>query len=236
MSTSPRAPEFEPRLVEAAVLEAIQGHAREGEFHRERGAAYDVVDPERREAAFAAIHARWFAKVALDRPFHDALAEQPAVARACARWLVAAARAARDEVADLLVGPDTGPTLLIRVRPATVAAPGQLIPLLRRELLHVADMIDAAFGYEAALPREIAGGPRAHAVRDRYRVLWNSYVDGRLLRRGLLPATVREERIAEFNRAFPRLGTRTVAAFEEFFDGRRGTHAALLAFACGEEP
>jgi hypothetical protein len=234
MSTVRLEPEFEPRLVETSVLEAMRGHAREHEFHVERDAVYDVVDPERREAAFTALHGRWFARAALDRPFHAALAEQPAVSRACARWLVGGARAARDEAADLLVGPDTGRTLLVRVHPRTVAAPASLLRFLRRELLHVADMVDAAFGYEAALPLNIAGGPRAQVVRDRYRVLWNSYVDGRLLRRGHVPPAARQERIAEFGRAFPGLGARTGATFEKFFGGQRLTHAALLAFACGE--
>jgi hypothetical protein len=231
-------PEFEPRLVEMAVLEALRGHAREREFHAERDAVYGVVDPVRREAAFTALHARWFAGVALDAPFHAALAEQPALSQGCARWLVAAARAAGDEAADLLVGQDTGHTgrtLLVRVRATTIAAPTALLRLLRRELLHVADMLDAAFGYDTVLPADVAGGPRAHVVRDRYRVLWNSYVDGRLLQRALVPPTVREERLAEFGRAFPRLGARTLGAFDRFFGGQQVTHAALLAFACGDE-
>ena len=80
--------------------------------------------------------------------------------------------------------------MLVRVRPATVAAPTALLRLLRRELLHVA---------------------------------------------ALVPPTVREERLAEFGRAFPRLGAHTLGAFDRFFGGRHVTHAALVAFACGEE-
>jgi hypothetical protein len=228
-------PELEPQLVEATLLEAIRGHAREREFHAERDAVYDIVDGERREAAFAALHACWFARLALDAPLHEALAEQPAVARGCVRWLIAAARASRDEAADLLVGPDGDRTLFVRVRPATAAAPDRLLRLLRRELLHVADMLDPAFGYEAALPPDVAGSALARAVRDRYRILWSSYVDGRLWRQGLLPATAREERRAEFGRAFPRPGGHAVVAFERFFGGRDLTHAMLLAFARGEE-
>jgi hypothetical protein len=224
-------PEFEPRLVEAAALEAIGGHAREGEFHAERDAVYDIVEPELREAAFAALHARWFERLALDRPFDAALAEQPTVADGCARWLIAGAGSPRDEAGDLLMGP--APTLLVRVLPRTVAARERLLRLLRRELLHVADMLDPAFGYEAVLPRSIAGGARERLVRGNYRVVWNSYVDGRLLRLGRLPLVVREERMAEFGRAFPHLGTRTVTAFDVFFCGRDLTHAVLLAFAAG---
>jgi hypothetical protein len=226
-------PEFEPRLVEAAVLEAIRGHAREREFHTERDAVYGLVEPEPREAAFEALHARWFERFGLDRPFHEALAEEPAVARGCARWLVAGARARRDEAADLLIGADVGPSLFVRVLSGTVVTRDPLLRLLRRELLHVADMLDPGFGYEATLPRDVAGGARERVVRGNYRILWDVYVDGRLVRRGVLPSTVRGDRIAEFGRAFPHLGTRTEAAFEQFFTAPRLTHAALLAFSAG---
>jgi hypothetical protein len=226
-------PEFEPRLVEAAVLEALRGGAAERRFHAERSVVYAIAEPEPREAAFEALHTRWFGRLGLDRPFHGALAEAPAVARGCARWLVVGARGRRDEGADLLVGAGARPNLLARVLPATVAAPAPLLRLLRRELLHVADMLDPAFRYEAALPRDVSGGPRERVVRGNYRVLWDVSVDGRLRRRGVLPAAVRGERLADFARAFPHLGDRTEAAFEAFFDAPRPTHAAMLAFAAG---
>ncbi len=233
MNTPRLDPEFEPRLVEMAVLEAMRGHARDHEFRIERDAVYGIVDPERREAVFTALHARWFDRLALARPFQQALAEQPPVARGCGRWLVAGARALRDEAADLLVGAEINPTLLVRVLPGTVAASQRLWRLLRRELLHVADMLDPEFGYVAALPRGATGGARERVVRGNYRILWDAYVDGRLVRRGVLPATVRRERIAEFGRAFSHLGTRTEATFDEFFGARQLTHAVLVAFATG---
>lgn len=226
-------PEFDPRLVEAAVLAAVRGHRHEHELHAERDAVYDVAEPELREAAFEALHGRWFERLALDRPFHEARAEQPALTQRCARWLVTGARGRGDEAADLLGGPDLRPTLLVRVLADTVAAPERLWRLLRRELLHVADMLDPSFGYDAALPRDAAGGARERVVRDNYRVLWNTYVDGRLVRRGVLPATARGERHREFGRAFPHLGDRMEAAFEALFDGQSLTHPRLLAFAAG---
>lgn len=233
MSAARLEPEFAPRLVEAGVLERIRGHAHERAFRAERDAVYDIADPEPREVAFEALHACWFEQLALDRPFREEIAEHPGVAEACGRWLVADARGAREEAADLLVGPAGRPTLLVRVLPATVAAGERLRPMLRRELLHVADMLDPGFGYEAVLPAGATGGARERSIRDNYRVLWDAYVDGRLVRLGVLPATVRGERMREFGRAFPYLGPRADAAFEQFFGGRRLTHAVLMAFAAG---
>ena len=233
MSVARLDPEFDPRLVEAAVLAAARRPPAHGDFHAERDTIYQVADPEPREAAFQALHARWFARLGLDRPFRGALAEQPAIAAGCGRWLVAQARGRREEAADLLIAPDVGPTLLVRVTPEAVTAPESLWRLLRRELLHIADMLDPAFGYEAALPRGAAGSGRERLVRENYRVLWNAWVDGRLVRQGTLPATARGERLADFARAFPHLGAGAEAAFDRVFDGPRLTHAVLVAFAAG---
>ncbi len=233
MNTRGLEPEFDPRLVEAAVLAAVTRRGGEGEFHAERDGLYQIVEPEPREAAFAALHARWFERLALDRPFRETLAEWPAIAARCGRWLVTRARGGRDEAADLLVAPSAPPTLLVRVSPETVAAGARLRLLLRRELLHVADMLDPRFGYGPSLPEGVAPGARESVVRGNYRVLWDAYVDGRLVRLGSVPASVRVARLAEFVSAFPYLGERAEAAFERFFGAREVTHAALLAFAAG---
>lgn len=226
-------PEYDPRLVEAAVLAAVTGRAERREFHAERDRLYEIVEPESRETAFTLFHARWFERLALDRPFHEILPQCPEIGTRCRRWLVARARSGRDEAADLLVAPATRPTLLVRVTPETVAAPERLRLLLRRELLHVSDMLDPRFAYEPTLPEGTAGRARERVVRDNYRILWAAYVDGRLLRAGRLSAAARAERFGEFVRAFPHLGEAAEGEFERFFDATERTHAELLAFASG---
>jgi hypothetical protein len=67
-------------------------------------------------------------------------------------------------------------------------------------------------------------------LRERYRVVWDVTVDGRLSREGLLPTRVRQARLAEFTRAFP-MPTRTAeTAFARWFDGPPTSHAAIVAF------
>lgn len=231
MSGTPLDPELDQRLVEAAVLAAVRIRGEERAFHAERDAFYAIAEPEAREAAFDALHARWFDRLALQRPFQEALAAQPVIAAHCDRWLVAAARRRADEAADLLVAPPGRPTLVVRVMAETVAAPERLTPLLHAELLHAADMLDPRFAYAAMLPPGAAGGPRERLVREHYRVLWNTFVAGRLVRRGLLPATARAERRAEFARTFAALGTNTAVAFEHVFGRDDLTHPDLLALA-----
>jgi len=230
----PLEPEWDPRLVEAAVLAAMHAGAEASVFHAERDAPYAIAEAEGREAAFAALHAAWFGRLALDRPLREALAMRPEVAAGCARCLVALARGGRDEGGDLLVAPATRPILSLRVSPETVAAPERFRLLVRCELLHVADMLDPRFGYEPSLPEGVAGGARERAVRDNYRVVWNTYVDGRLARAGLVPPVIRADRFREFARAFFHLGEQIEGAFERFFDAPELTHADLLGFAAGD--
>jgi len=229
----PLEPEWDPQLVEASVLAAMHWGAGASAFRAERDALYEIAEAEAREAAFAALHARWFERLALDRPLREALAMRPEVAAGCARCLVTRARGGRDEGGDLLVVPATRPILSVHVSPETVAVRERFRLLLRRELLHVADMLAPRFGYEAALPEHVAGSARERAVRDHYRIVWDAYVDGRLVRAGLVPPGARADRFREFARAFFYLGERLEAVFERFFDAPELTHMDLLGFAAG---
>jgi hypothetical protein len=223
-------PEYEPALVEAAVLAALRGSPGEAALHRERDPLYSIADCDERETAFARLHAQWFEGLGLDRPLRGALAERPEIGWECGRAIVARAPSARHEGADLRLAPPARPTLLLRLMPETLAAGERAWRLLRRELLHVADMLDPAFGYE---PRVGAGAPLDPGRQERYRVLWDAYVEGRLVRSGGAPAAAGAEVLREFTRAFPALGAEGVAAFRRFFDGPSCTHADLVAAATG---
>jgi hypothetical protein len=223
-------PEYEPAFVETAVLAALNDQRHECAFHAERDPLYAIADGDEREAAFTALHARWFDRLRLDHPLRQALAERPEIEAGCARCIVVHAPAARAEVADLLVSPWGRPQLVLRLTPETLARPDCALALLRHELLHVADMLDPDFGYEPRLPSP-DGAAFDPARTGRYRVLWDAYVDGRLVRQGRVPSTRRGERLSEFRQAFGALGEGTEAAFERFFDADRCTHAGLIAFA-----
>lgn len=229
---SPRAlePEYESGLVEAAVLAAMAARTTDARLGAARERLYEIADPEAREAAFTAFHARWFERLGLCRPFLDALAERAWIGARCGRWLVIRARAERDEAADLLATAGAPPTLVVRVTAETVAAPERLRQRLRRELLHVEDMLDPAFGYQPALPDDVAGTPEEWRIREGYRVLWDTWVDGRLARLGQAPAELRQVRFHEFASTFPGLGESAGAWFDRFFDAPALTHADLLAF------
>lgn len=229
--------EYEPRLVEEAVLVTLCGRAAEAEFRSGRDRLYEIDDPEEREARFRAFHAAWFERLGLGREIQLALEEQPSVAARTARCLVACAPSGRDEEAELFVASEHGAgrrvqrAVVIRLRPETLTIPERLRLLLRRELLHIADMLDPGFGYEPRFDGFAAGPAQKRVLQDRYRVLWDAFVDGRLARLGWAPATIRAERLKDFARTFPGPGERTAEVFARFFDGKSLTHVELAAFA-----
>jgi hypothetical protein len=195
-----------------------------------------VTDAEERERAFQDLNAGWFARLGLADPIEKAIGEQPLVLSGAGHCLVASAPEQKAEGAELFVTREAGdgkkekPTVCILLMPRSLLDPARVLTLLRHELLHVADMLDPNFGYEPALP-PAEGGPTHDALlKNRYRVLWDTTIDGRMTRRGWATAALRAERLADFARAFPMLGARTEDTFGRFFD-RDSTHTELVAFA-----
>jgi hypothetical protein len=227
---------YDAALVEAAVLWAEErlSPSRRAAFRFERDRVYDVREAEEREARFEELHGRWFSALGLDRPLHRALSEQPSLLAGAAACRVLRAWSLKDEQADLfgdrVAGGPEPPTVVVRLCPESLRDPDRLLPRLRHELTHVADMLDPAFGYERELPPP-EGGPAADTLlRERYHAVWDATIDGRLFRRGLLGEAAREARALDFARLLPGLGEEAPAAFLRWFDESRPTHAAILRF------
>lgn len=227
---------YDASLVEETVLlaESRLGAAEDVMFRAERNRIYAAEDPDEREARFEELHGRVFLRLGLDRRLHDALGERPQLLRRARGCRVLPALSRREEMADLRAevgaAADRRPTLVVRLRPQSLLDPASLRPWLRRELLHVADMLDPAFGYVRELPSVETDPALLSLLRERYRVIWDATVDGRLCGEGLLESRARSVRLAEFTRAFPMLAERTETAFASWFDGPRPSHGAIVAF------
>jgi hypothetical protein len=230
--------EYEPALIEEAVLAALRGHQAERAFHRERDRLYEVKDAEAREEGFRELHTRWFERLCLGRGIQQALAEQPSIAAATQGCRVARARSRHEEGAELFVRPagvvpgePVRRWVVIRLRATALCAADRALQFFRHELFHIADMLDPRFGYERHLPPAPAGPAHEALQRDRYRILWDTLIDGRLVHLGLAPNSLRAERLRDFVRTFPMLGPALEEAFVRLFDGAACTHADLVAFA-----
>lgn len=226
---------YDPKLVEEAVFRRVSNDAPDSEFDRERRRLYELADLETREQSFRDLYVRWFDRLALNQIIIESVEEQPLILGAIEACYVVAAIHAKQEGAELYVNHESRGehqrTLRITLRPESLLEAAALRPFLRNELLHVADMLDPAFGYEPELPQSPDGPTYDTFTTNRYRVLWNVTVSGRMARRGWLPASARERALVEFAAAFPMLHSDSENLFQRFYDDDRPDHAALAAFA-----
>jgi len=230
---------YDARLVEEAVFLALRGHTDEEAFHAARHWAYGIADAEERDRVFQQVHTSWFKRLGLGEVVERAFAEQSSIADGVRVCVIGQATSRKDEAAELFVGvPEEGlsererRSVGLLLRPQSLLEPEALLPFLRHELFHITDMLSPDFAYESTLPQSEGGPTYDLLLRNRYRTLWDTTIDGRLVRLGWAPSSSRDERWRDFVGAFPMLKEETAELFGHFFDCEPHTHAELLAFAC----
>ncbi|MBI4455292.1 MAG: hypothetical protein HY644_05265 [Acidobacteria bacterium] len=234
--------EYDAVLVEEAVLLCIADHADEARFRAARNRIYDLPDGEERERRFREFHATWFSLLGLGYPVVAALEEQTLLAGQIRLCCIVPARSAQEESADLYVpgntsleGREADRVIVIKLRPQTLLNACSLQALLRHELMHIADMLDPQFGYQAMLPKSEAGSAYDNLIRERYRVLWDMWIDGRLSRHDWVEGGIREKRLEEFMETFSLCGEEAEEKFRQVFDSSSQTHEALVARALNSD-
>jgi hypothetical protein len=195
-----------------------------------------MANARARESAFRELDTRWFARFQIARPLQAALSEHAFIHGAVSKCFVLEARSTKEQGADLHENREAGspPTLVIRLQPQTLIASDRLLALLRRELLHVTDMLDPDFGYERELPAFSGGPTYENIIRARYRVVWNTTIDGRLVAQGRLPPSVEEQSFREFLATFGSLCSDPRKHFDEHFRNRRPRHREIVSFAISQ--
>jgi hypothetical protein len=215
----------------------MREHPLSALFHKGRDELYRFEDPEDRDRAFMEFYDSWFSRLDLAAPIQRALNEEPALIPLVRCCIVARSPTRQEEGAELFVNSEEKAArdqrvVRILLKPESILAATALLTFLRHELLHLIDMLDPHFGYEPHLPATAGGPTHEGLVKNRYRVLWDATIDGRLVRRGWLPPATRAKHLLSFAHAFPMLGAEADQALERFFVGDPHTHAELMAFAC----
>jgi len=181
--------DYHPDLIERAVFVVARREAPlECELHAAVDRLFEIPDQELRQQAFNQAYGELFRRWKLDSVLCNAVEEFPLVDRGMDHCFVAPAARGKTQAVDLFVKQADAPgaepvrTLLIQLCPEAYLQTDQTSIWLRRELYHVADMLDADFGYS---PQDLDGSSwECNTRRDRYQVLWRSYVLGRLIRSG----------------------------------------------------
>jgi hypothetical protein len=230
---------YDEDFLESAVFLCARGQ-RKGvaslqvaRFHREREKLYAILEPDARNAAFFKLHLEWFREWGLEKLLAEPLAEFPLL---CSRLRILAFRQARgknDDGAELYVNEAGERTGMVALRAERLANDAPLGAFLRHELTHLHDMVAPEFGYapDLVLPNPTPGQHRL--ARERYRLLWDVTIDGRLTRAGRQTVASREQRWLEFGAAFPfwaEVQQREV--FDTLWTDGTPTHRALEALVC----
>jgi len=228
---------YDPRLIEEAVFHAQRDSYVARDLDEARNRIYEIPDADERERLFDELNRSWFVRLGLGKTIEQALQEQTIISSLVGCCFIVRATQAKQEGAELFVLPDAPAegqpqrTLRILLRPESLLDTKSLMSFLRHELFHIADMLDPAFAYEPTLPNAEDGPIYDMLITNRYRVLWEVTISGRMARRGWLAASQRGRQFNDFQLAFPMLEVNAEECFARFFDVDQPKHAELAAFA-----
>ena len=199
-------------------------------FHQSREKAYSFLDPDERQEAFARVHQEFFQEWGLRAALDSGLARFQNLQQHLMAAAFRKARVRTEEGADLHVNPDARRRAIVALLPERMASTDRLDPFLNHELQHVSDMVDPAFEYDAEGVSAGASPSQQRLVRERYRLIWDVTIDGRLGRCGFATVATEAERSAEFERAFGFLADRS-DRFVQLWEGDHPTHTEVLSLA-----
>ena len=199
---------YDEDFIEATVFLCASGR-RKGvpslqiaRFHREREKLYAILDPDDRNTAFFKLHLDWFREWGLEKLVTDLLKEFPLLPEKLTVLAVRKTRGKNDEGAELYVNAAGQRSAILALRPESFERDTALRNYVRHEFTHLSDMLNPAFGYAPALDLPGLNGAQQRLARERYRLLWDITIDGRLAAAGHTPMAAREQHAAAFVRGY----------------------------------
>ena len=227
--------EYELSLVETTVFLAVRSDEELGRaYHHAIDPLYEIDDPEQRQHAFEPVFRSFFTSLGLDLVVGGLIAERPRVGQLLDRCVVREAARKKSESAELFIPESHDASakriMVIEVCPQSLIDSDRFVYRMRRELLHVSDMLDERFGYQ----RDSFSGPLSfqNLQRDRYRVLWDTYVAGRLQAEGLGADDEISRLEQNFSRVFVGENPAAIrAAFQDIRKSTSLTHRGLMDWA-----
>ena len=227
---------YDEDFIEAAAFLCASGR-RKGvpslqiaRFQREREKLYAILDPDERNTAFFNLHLDWFREWRLEKLLTDLLKEFPLLPEKLSVLAVRKTRGKNDEGAELYVNETNQRSAILALRPESFERDAALRDYVRHEFTHLSDMLDPAFGYAPTLDLPGLNGAQQRLARERYRLLWDITIDGRLTAVGHTPMAAREQHAAAFSRgySFWPLEKQT-ETFDSLWRNAEPRHAEFLA-------
>jgi hypothetical protein len=228
-------------------------------FHAAREKLYSILDPDERNAAFFRLHLEWFREWGLERQLIEVADEFPRLRTTLSALVFRTARGRNDEGAELYVntvaqdfqdssvqysegrlesrpnqqaGKPALQTGVVALRVQRLDDSIDLTRFLRHEFTHVDDMVNPDFGYSPHLALTGQNVAQQRIAGERYRLLWDITIDGRLAAAGRATTENRERHREMFDRAFSFwTNDKREIVFNMLWQNKNSRHADLLAIA-----
>lgn len=229
--------QYDPALIESVVLLEVQRKEEEGrlgffeEYHSLADPVYEMDSLEERDKAFQLIYQKLFLKWRLGNTLEKTVREFPLFEDDVDLIYLKMASFEGDAGADLMGGKEGrgSKIILIKLLSHYFTEKDRLQNFLRHEFMHVSDILDKAFQYGEGL--KMVPSPK-NWVGERYSLLWDIYIDGRLSRQGKDLMKERDKRVEEFDALYQRFPQfQRKAIFEWFWNAKDLTHRDLLEMA-----
>jgi hypothetical protein len=226
---------YDPQLVEETVFQELARRERLEDldlvrrFRSESDAIYERHGVGQREREFDRLHQTFFRLLGLDFSVRAVLTEFAEIKDKIASVLIGKAFTERDEAAEL--SPDCR-NLGVKIRPRRFLDRPVLLRQMRHELMHVSDMLaeEFAYAYEGSL--RVSSPMEESIVRDRYGLIWDIHVDGRLARQGKETVLGRDGRAREFGAVYAKIpAPQREAIFANLWQAESLTHHDILGMA-----
>lgn len=226
---------YEEDFIEAVVFICATGRRKAipslqiARFHREREKVYAVLDPEERNAAFFQFHLSWFREWGLEEVLTQLLKEYPLLPQSLSLLVLRQTRGKADEGAELYVNDAGERNAVVALRPDFFTRDEAVRDYLRHEFMHLNDMVDPSFGYRPSLDLPGLNSAQQRLARERYRLIWDVTIDGRLAAKGQPPLQSREHHASVFARSYSFwTEERQASAFDSLWLGSQPSHSTLL--------
>jgi hypothetical protein len=197
--------EYDPRLLEETSFQAMRqarGNGAEfSDFRRRSEAAYELKDPQQREHAFQALHRNIFLHFGFDKQLDEVIRYFPNLQK-IDRLVMLLVERRKDEEAELFSREKCQWSVVFRIRAETILQAAAFKRLAMHDFYHISDMLDPDFKYSPTMFALAMNAQQQEMLRDRFRCLWDLYIDARLAAAGQEPSQSREAHEFNFVRNF----------------------------------
>ncbi len=197
--------QYDSQLVDDIVYKGLAAMEKRGEYdlyaeyHEKRDAIYEL-EPEMRPKKFRELDNEFFERLGYGGFVSEVFAEFPNIKEVVEEVHVRRATTRQNEGSNVV---DEGKKVIIRLYPELFVEGYEICKVMRHELMHVSDIMDKDFGYRV---EDFDPSPMEdRIIRDRYRLFWDIYVDGRLEKMERETLDTRESRKREFDSFFKKI-------------------------------